>query len=456
MNTIMVVDDERDIRDSLSDVLRDEGYEVITAESAEEGLEKMATAPPDVVLLDIWMPGMDGVEMLKEVMSSYTNMPVIMISGHATIDTAVKTTRLGAYDFIEKPLSLDNIILTVSHALEQKSLKAENTALRESFKRDYTIIGETEVMRRLKADIERVAATPSWVLITGENGTGKEFVARNIHILSERSSKPFVEVNCAAIPEELIESELFGHEKGAFTSAITRKKGKFDIADRGTIFLDEIADMSLKTQAKILRILQEQTFERVGGNEQISVDVRVIAATNKNLKEEIRLGNFREDLYYRLNVIPFHVPPLRERSEDLDYFIDYFLKEFARSFVKKVPEMSAEATASLKSYEWPGNVRELKNLLERLVIMTPGSVIELADLPAYVRSDNQNTPATPDSASKTSFNPATLKEARAEFERDFIGTMIKEHDGNISKAAEALGVERSHLYRKIKSYGIET
>jgi two-component system nitrogen regulation response regulator NtrX len=447
MKTIMVIDDEKDIRDSLEGVLKDEGYSVIVQENAEEGLASLDKSTPDLILLDIWMPGMDGVETLKEIKKRFDNLPVIMISGHATIDTAVKATKLGAYDFIEKPLSLDDIILRVAHAIERSRLVEENTALRERERVDYNLIGESTTMRALKSDIERVAPTDSWVLITGENGTGKEFVARNIHLSSERVDRPFVEVNCAAIPEELIESELFGHEKGAFTGAVTSKKGKFDQADKGTIFLDEIGDMSLKTQAKILRILQEQSFERVGGNERIVVDVRVLAATNKDLTKEIEKGRFREDLYYRLNVIPFHVLPLRERKDDIPLFVDFYLKEFSRRTVRELPSIDKAALKALLAYDWPGNVRELKNLIERLIIMGPSGSIELGDIPDYIRD------VEPSGINSTD-NSSNFKDARASFERQYIVKRLEEFGGNISKTAEAIGLERSHLYRKIKAYNI--
>jgi len=448
MRKILVVDDERDIRDALGGVFSDEGFSVKLAGSAEEAFEMLGREQPDLVLLDIWLPGMDGIDALKEIKKAHPGVPVIMISGHANIETAVKATRLGAYDFIEKPLSLDKMVLTVEHALERKRLVEENTNLRLRALKKYEIIGDSPAIKGLCEDIRRVAPTNSWVLITGENGTGKELVARNIHLLSNRSGGRFVEVNCAAIPEELIESELFGHEKGAFTSAVARRKGRFDLADNGTIFLDEIADMSLKTQAKILRILQEQSFERVGGTERISVDVRVIAATNKNLEEQISRGAFREDLYYRLNVIPFHVPPLRERSEDIPLFVDHFLSEFTAETAREPMTVKEDALALLMAYSWPGNVRELKNLIERLVIMTPGNVITTDDVPAYIRGAQPAPPAN-------LFRSKLLKEARRDFEKEFILRRLKEFGGNISKTAESIGIERSHLYRKIRSYGID-
>ncbi|MEK7773706.1 MAG: sigma-54 dependent transcriptional regulator [Deltaproteobacteria bacterium] len=448
---VMVVDDEKDIRDALAGVFRDEGCSVITAGSSEEALRRLEADPPDLVLLDIWLPGMDGTEALREIKARYPDLPVIMISGHANIEAAVKTTKLGAYDFIEKPLSLDKVILAAEHAIDHRRLIEENSGLRVRALGKFEIIGESRAMQALKSDIKRVAPTNSWALITGENGTGKELVARNIYLLSNRSGKPFIEVNCAAIPEELIESELFGHEKGAFTNAIAQKKGKFDMADKGTIFLDEIGDMSLKTQAKILRILQEKSFERVGGNELISVDVRVIAATNKDLMEQISKGEFREDLYYRLNVIPFHVPPLRERVQDVPLLIEHFLDEFSRETAREHLALTKESMEALVNYAWPGNVRELKNLIERLVIMTPSNQITPDDIPPYIRGAQAHTPPHHRSA----FSSSLIKEARRDFEREFILRKLKEFGGNIARTAEAIGIERSHLYRKIRSYGIE-
>ncbi len=446
--TVLVVDDEKDIRDALQGVLKDEGHDVVTSGSAEDALKKLEVRQPDAVLLDIWLPGMDGVEALKEIKSRHPGLPVIMISGHANIDTAVRTTKLGAYDFIEKPLSLEKVTLTVEHAIEQKRLTEENSNLRQKAGARFEIIGRSRAVQSLKADIGKAAPSNSWVLITGDNGTGKELVARNIHLLSTRSGMPFIEVNCAAIPEELIESELFGHEKGAFTNALAQKKGKFDLADKGTIFLDEIGDMSLRTQAKILRVLQEKSFERVGGTELITVDTRVIAATNKNLSEEVARGRFREDLYYRLNVIPFHVPPLRDRREDIPLLMEHFLREFARETAREVLSVSLEAREALYSYDWPGNVRELKNLMERLVIMAHSHTITADDIPPYIRGPQP-------SQSGSVFRGNLLKEARKDFEKEFISRKLKEFGGNIARTAEAIGIERSHLYRKIRSYGIE-
>jgi len=446
--TVMLVDDEKDIRDSLTGVLKDEGYEVVAAANAEEAFKKLEARSPEVVLLDIWLPGMDGTEALKEIKLKHPGIPVIMISGHANIETAVRTTKLGAYDFLEKPLSLDKVVLTVEHAIEHKRLLEENRHLKQKAWAKYEIIGNSQAIQALKSDIERAAPSNSWVLITGENGTGKELVSRNIHLQSNRSGKSFIEVNCAAIPEELIESELFGHEKGAFTGAHQRKAGKFDMADKGTIFLDEIGDMSLKTQAKILPLHQEKSFERVGGTENITVDVRVIAATNKDLKEEVSKGRFREDLFYRLNVIPFHVPPLRERREDVPLLLSHFLKEFARETAREVPVISKEAVEILCAYRWPGNVRELRNMVERLVIMARSNTITPEDIPSNIKG------AQP-AQSGNLFSGSLLKEARRDFEREFIMRKLKEFGGNIARTAEAIGIERSHLYRKIKSYGIE-
>ena len=450
MKSIMVVDDEKDIRQSLEGVLKDEGFQVHLAEDGAGALRLLEERAIDIILLDIWMPGMDGLEVLEKIKERERELPVIMISGHGTIETAVKATKLGAYDFIEKPLSLDKVILILNHALDQRSLAEENRALREEIAKGYAIIGKNSAIETLRVEINRVAPTKSWVLITGENGTGKEVVARNIHAFSERSHKPFIEVNCAAIPDELIESELFGHEKGAFTGAVSSKKGKFDMADGGTILLDEIGDMSLRTQAKVLRILQEQRFERVGGTATIEVDVRVIAATNKELEKEIKKGNFREDLYYRLNVIPFNIPPLRERKEDIPLFVDHYLKKFSQEIGGAEKSIGKDALACLVHYTWPGNIRELKNLMERLFIMSPKSEIVLADIPSPVRGGDRGPQPLPSVAST-----GTLREARREFEKTFLLLKLEEHDGNISKTAETIGIERSHLYRKMRAYGIE-
>jgi two-component system nitrogen regulation response regulator NtrX len=449
MKKVLIVDDEKHIRESLEGVLSDEGYDVSLAEGGEEALKTMRALEADAVLLDIWMPGMDGMETLRAMKALYPEIPVIMVSGHGTVETAVKATKLGAYDFLEKPLSLDKVVLTVQHAIEKKKLVEENAALVVREREKYKIMGVSGAIKSLLKDIEKVGPTNSWVLITGENGTGKELVARSIHNSSKRATKPFVAVNCAAIPDELIESELFGHEKGAFTSAVAKKIGRFDMADGGTLFLDEIGDMSLRSQAKVLRILQEQSFERVGGTTKVSVDVRVLAATNKDLMHEMKNGRFREDLYYRLNVIPFHVPPLRERRTDIPLFTEYFLDTFSRETATKVPVIEKKAREALLNYSWPGNVRELKNLMERLVIMSSDGVITFEDLPESI------TGGLPAVSSESVNKNATLKQARGDFEKEFIEAKLREFNSNVQITAEAIGVERSHLYRKIKSYGIK-
>jgi two-component system nitrogen regulation response regulator NtrX len=447
--TILVVDDEESILQSLEGILTDEGFEVILAANGASALQKM-DGLPDLILLDIWMPDMDGIETLVKIKEINPRIQVIMMSGHATIETAVKATRLGAYDFIEKPLSLEKLLLSVQNALDHYRLEEEINLLKEKEKRKYRITGESEVIRQLKEQIRVVAPTNAWVLISGENGTGKELVAHTIHRLSKRSQKPFVEVNCAAIPEELIESELFGHEKGAFTGASSMKKGKFDQAHEGSLFLDEIGDMSLKAQSKTLRILQEQKFERVGGSRTIHVDVRVIAATNKDLESEIEKGTFRDDLYFRLNVIPIRVPPLRDRVEDIPSLVKEFQSEFSLQMNLDSKEFSSESVNLLKRYHWPGNVRELRNLVERLVIMTRGPIIEAKDVPPPF-----NQQARMDEEFASILMATSYKEAKGNFERAFIARKLREFHGNISQTADAIGIERSNLHKKIKAYGLE-
>lgn len=448
--TILIVDDEESIIQSLEGILSDEGFEVISARSGAEAIEKIEEEIPDLVLLDIWMPGKDGIETLSEIKASYPNLQVLMMSGHGTIETAVRATKVGAYDFIEKPLSLEKLLLSVNNALEHYILEEEISLLKEKEKRKYSITGHSEVITKLMGQIRVVAPTNAWVLISGENGTGKELVAHTIYGLSHRNHKPMVEVNCAAIPEDLIESELFGHEKGAFTGASVMKKGKFDQAHEGTIFLDEIGDMSLKAQSKTLRILQEQKFERVGGTRTIKVDVRVLAATNKDLEAEIEKGSFREDLYFRLNVIPMRVPPLRERVADIPSLISEFQKDFSFNTNIETKKFSVEALQILQKYDWPGNVRELKNLVERLMIMIPDEVIHARDIPAPF-----NKVPGIEGGGESVFMLGSLKEAKGEFEKAFIEGKLREFDGNISQTAEAIGIERSNLHKKIRAYGLD-
>jgi two-component system nitrogen regulation response regulator NtrX len=447
--TILIVDDEPGIIQSLQGILTDEGFEVVAAGGGLKALEIIKETIPDIVLLDIWMPDIDGIETLKRIRELYPGLQVIMISGHGTIETAVKATKLGAYDFIEKPLSLEKVLLSVNNALDYNRLEVELDLFRERERQRYQITGHSRPITHLKEQIGIVSPTDAWVLIVGENGTGKELVAHSIHRLSKRANKRFVEVNCAAIPEDLIESELFGHEKGAFTGATTMKRGKFDQANNGVLFLDEIGDMSLKAQSKVLRILQEQRFERVGGSRTIKVDVRVVAATNKNLEEEIERGTFREDLYFRLNVIPIRVPPLRERVDDIVELANEFLDEFSLDAKTEQKFLSPDALDLLKKYSWPGNVRELKNLIERLAIMCPRKMISVEEIPppySTLRADERKM------ESFLSFE--TLKEARETFEKSFIAGKLQQFEGNISKTAEAIGVERSNLHKKIKSYGL--
>jgi len=444
---ILVIDDELAICQVLAASLADEGYEVKTAHDGKTGLAAIIEQKPDVVLLDIWMPGeMDGLDVLREARAGAVTSQFIIMSGHGTIETAVKAVKLGAWDFVEKPLSMDRITILLQNILSFRTEQREKNLLLNKLRKNIAMVGEGPAMRHLKQMISRVAPTQSWVLITGENGTGKELVAQNMHYLSPRASRPFVEVNCAAIPGELIESELFGYEKGAFTGADRPKKGKFDFANGGTIFLDEIGDMSLDAQAKILRILQERVFQRVGGNVNIEVDVRVVAATNKNLVEEIKGGRFREDLYYRLNVIPFVVPSLRERSEDVPLLVGFFGDQFAREGGHRTKVFSASALDLLQRHSWPGNVRELRNFVERVYILTPGDFVDVHDLKFAGLIDNVETGES---------EMLTFREARARFEKEFLLKKINENQGNISKTAETIGLERSYLHRKIKSYGLD-
>jgi two-component system nitrogen regulation response regulator NtrX len=440
--TILVVDDEPGVRSALSGVLRDEGYSVEAVPSGEACLERVTRGAVDLILLDVWLPGMDGLATLARLRERQVDAQIVLISGHGNIESAVKAIKMGAFDFVEKPLSLDKTVLVVRNALRQQRLEAENRALRAKVDRTQMMVGESYAMRQLREQVAMAAPTNGRVLIYGENGTGKELVARTIHILSRRRAATFVEVNCAAIPEELIESELFGHVRGAFTGAVADRRGKFEVADGGTIFLDEIGDMSIKTQAKVLRVLQEQPMEPVGGTNQIRVDARVLAATNKDLQAEIRMGNFREDLYFRLSVIPIFVPPLRERQEDVPLLADHFMAELAREYGRRPKKFETGATAVLQRYAWPGNVRELRNVIERLMIMVPGDAIAANDLGFL----NLNA-TTPPSAAQPTAERLTLHEARERFECDLILRTLAEQQGNMSRTAEVLGVERSNLYR---------
>jgi two-component system nitrogen regulation response regulator NtrX len=445
---ILIVDDERAIQTSLRGVLEDEGYRVTAVGSAEEALARLADDAPDLVFLDIWMPGMDGLEALAEIKQRRPETAVVMISGHGTIETAVKATKLGAYDFVEKPLSLEKTLLVVERTLEHARLEQQHRQLRERVERGQEIVGKSAIIEELRQQIAVAAPTTGRVLIHGESGSGKELVARAIHARSTRAEGPFVEVNCAAVPEELIESELFGHERGAFTGAVARRRGKFELADGGTLFLDEIGDMSVKTQAKVLRVLEEQAFERVGGKETIRVDVRVITASNQNLQEQIGAGRFREDLFYRLNVIPIEVPPLRKRREDIPPLVQHFIALFSAENGRRPKTIAAEALAYFLTYDWPGNVRELRNMVERLVIMAPRDVIGPEDLPPPLRTREEPE------AGEDPQRDRKLKDARDAFERAYILGELRAHEWNMTRTAEKLGIERSHLYRKLKAYGI--
>ena len=444
---ILIVDDEPDIRRSLCGVLEDEGYAAHAVESGEACLDELGRAACELVLLDVWLPGMDGMETLTRIqeMPLPERPVVVMISGHGNIETAVKATKLGAFDFLEKPLTIQKISVVAKNALEHRRLQIENSRLKEGTESRYRIIGESVPMKALRHELALMAGTNGRVLIYGESGTGKELVAHALHAMSPRAAELFVEVNCAAIPEELIESELFGHIKGSFTSAHETKIGKFQKADGGTIFLDEVGDMSLRTQDKVLRALEEQRFEPVGAGASVQVDVRVVAATNKNLDEEIERGNFREDLFYRLNVIPFHVPPMRDRREDIPLLADYFLREFTTAYGRKPKELTPEAYRILQEYHWPGNVRELRNMIERIVILNPQVRVDARHIPLNVTRRPAERPID---------RFGSLAEVREAVEREYILKKLEETSGNVTRTAELLGLERSNLYRKMKTLGI--
>ncbi len=452
---ILIIDDEVSIQESLAGILEDEGFAPVCASSAEEGMKILENKHIDLILLDIWLGDtMDGMTALPKIKENHT-VPIIMISGHGTIETAVQATRNGAFDFIEKPLSYDKIILAISNGIRFSQLENENKILRAKAKKPTRLTGESQVIIDLQEQIKRVAPTDAWVLIRGDHGTGKELVAQAIHHRSLNNSQPMVEVNCAAIPEELIESELFGHEKGSFTGAHSAKQGKFDQANGGILFLDEIGDMSLKTQAKILRILQEQTFERVGGHKTISVNVRVLAATNKNLEEEIENGNFRADLFWRLNVVPIHVPSLHERLEDIPMLLQDLMRAIvSRGLGKK--EFSNEAMQVMQQHSWSGNVRELKNFVERIAIMCPTDTISAEDVSIFLNPSSTSSDAIQPVTDMQAFIIPSFKEAKKHFEKEYLQLKLNENEGNISQTAENIGMERSHLHKKLKSLEIET
>ena len=451
MNHVLIIDDEAEIRDSLESILEEEGYSVATAATAGEALALLADASYDAVLLDIWLPDRDGLDTLADIrqFDSEHRPEVIIVSGHGTIDAAVRATKLGAYDFLEKPLSLERTLLVLRNAIEARRLREDNREFSRQLSRNAGITGESVAIKALRQQIKLMAPTNGRVLIYGESGTGKELIGRAMHAESLRSDRVFVELNCAAIPEDHIETELFGYRRGAVpaTGAPPEKRGTFERADGGTLFLDEVGDMSLKTQARVLRALDEQRFLPVGATQPVHVDVRVIAATNKDLEEEIARGNFREDLFYRLNVIPFFVPPLRDRKQDIPLLVKEFLQEFGQQYGRPHVEMHGDALDALRQYNWPGNVRELRNLVERVLILNPRvQRIDRRHLPMLVHRDG----AKPSGREEFS----TLTEARDAYERDYILKKIDECGGNVTRAAEALGLERSHLYRKMKTLGI--
>jgi len=449
-HSVLVIDDEENIRKTLHGVLSDEGYRVHGAETAEEGIQILSRALVDCVLLDVWLPRMDGLEALRRIRETYPLLPVIMISGHGTIDTAVKAVKAGAFDFIEKPISLDKLLINLSRAIEQGELKVENVELRERVEGQHRLIGGSAALQEVRAQIAAAAPTNASVLISGENGSGKEIVAREIHRQSRRSGRSFVPVNCAAIPEELIESELFGHERGAFTGAVGKRRGRFELASEGTIFLDEVGDMSPRTQAKILRVLEEKSFERIGGGERIRSDARVIAATNRNLPDEVAKGRFREDLFFRLNVFPIAVPPLRERQEDIPTLAAHFAAIVCRELGREDRAFTPEALERLLRHSWPGNVRELRNIVERLVILSVGRSIEGDAVGRVLTAE----PAPADEGSASLFAGDDFREAVLSFEREFLLQKLRENEGNISRTAEKLGIDRTSIHRKMRQFGI--
>jgi two-component system nitrogen regulation response regulator NtrX len=461
MTRVLIIDDEENILKTLSGILKGEGHETVTAPTGGDGLARAGEQAVDCVLLDVWLPDIDGLQVLRELKREDPMRPVIMMSGHSTISTAVEATKLGAFTFLEKPLDLDKLLLTLRNALRLLELERENLLLKEGEEEEHMLVGNSPALDRMRSLITQVAPTNTRVLITGENGTGKEIVARSIFRASKRRGKPFVKVNCAAIPGELIESELFGHEKGAFTGATESKPGKFELADGGTIFLDEVGDMSPGTQAKVLRVLEEQEFERVGGKKPIKVDVRVIAATNQDLEEKIKEGEFRPDLYFRLNVIPIRVPPLREHPDDIPQIAEHFLTKYAAEHNQPPKRLTKDATNVLKGYEWPGNVRELRNIMERLAILSPGDEVTKADLAGIIPGVERPyaVPSTGEVDCQevylSRFDASGLKDAVSECEKELILRRLEACEGNVKRTAEELGLERSHLYKKMRSLGID-
>lgn len=444
--SVLIVDDEPSILQSLGGLLSDEGFEILTASNGYEALKTIESASPDIVLLDIWMPGIDGIETLKEIKATSPHIPVVIITGHGTIETAVNATKIGAFDFIEKPLSIDKVIVAIHNALNFRRLEEENRYLKKKTLKKSSIDGTSQAVASLKRQIATASPTDAWILITGENGTGKEMVARTIHTLSPRGEHPFVDINCAAIPENSLDSELFGHEKGAFKTATTKAIGKIELANKGTLFLDEISNMSPATQAKLVRVLQEQKFQRLGSSRTVSVNIRVIAATHKNLEQEIQENRFRQDLYFMLNVIPIVVPPLRDRKEDIPVLTAVFLEQHARQNNIGAKKLSSQALSLLCDYAWPGNVRELKNLLERLTIMLHKETISAADLPRPY-NPGKAAPAIP---MADLFTPTDLKQARTRFEEAYIRFTLQQNEADIAKTAQAIGVDKSYLRKKLK------
>jgi two-component system, NtrC family, nitrogen regulation response regulator NtrX len=451
MSTILVIDDEPGIRTVLRDVLQDEGYEVSVAEDGFQGLNVLSANSVDLVFLDVWLPNMGGIEVLRRIKEGHPDVEVVVISGHANINLAVQAVKMGAFDFLEKPLSLEKTITTARNALRLEGLQKENKDLKSAAFVEDQMVGGSAAMNRVRALIEASAPSDARILITGENGTGKELVARELHRRSGRCQGPFVELNCAALPESLIESELFGHEKGAFTNALQRRRGKFELAHKGTLFLDEITDMSLLTQAKVLRAVQEMRFERIGGEETLEVDVRVLCATNKDVPEEIRSGRFREDLFFRINVVPIHVPPLRERREDLEALVAYFMEKYKRPSRSAPSTVSAQGMNVLRSYHWPGNIRELKNFIERVNIMSDETVLSEQTVKHYLGARSEGE----EDRFYDGYKDMTLSEAKESFEKEYVLRTLRAHGGNITKAAEALGVYPSNLHSKIRKHRIE-